>query len=105
MICDLSGRLCTVPPPLLSSPPPVSLADRVKRQMVQKLLEWRPSLVDPSALLHHPETAVDTSHSRRVSRRPTQVATRSILCDWLCLGEYANWQLRSAEIRGGGGLA
>ena len=57
MMCDLSG--------------PVLLADRVKRRIVRKLPEWRPSPVHPSALLHHPETAVNTSHERRVSRRLT----------------------------------
>ena len=36
MMCDLSGRLYNVPP--------VSLADRVKRRIARKLLEWRPLL-------------------------------------------------------------
>ena len=72
--------------------PLVSLAERVKRRIVRKLPEWRPSPVHPSAL-HHPETAVDTSRERRVSR------------GWSCLGEYGNWPSGSAEIRDGADLA
>ena len=88
MMCDLSGRLYNIPP--------VSLADRVKRRIVRKLPEWRPSPVHPSALLHHPETSVGTSRERRVSRWQTP---RS------CLGEYGNWPSGSAEIRGFGDIA
>ena len=63
MMCDLSGRLFSVPP--------MTQGERVIRRIVRKLPSWRPAPANPPTPSRDLTTHVGTSLERRAPRQRT----------------------------------
>ena len=71
MMCDLSGRLFTVPP--------VTMGERVRRRFVRKLPVWRAAPANPPAPSRDLTTHVGASLERRARQRTPRVRSDRVI--------------------------